>query len=44
MTVSSITLGHIPRRLLSQIFFHTADSHRNRSTLNISANAYTAPQ
>jgi hypothetical protein len=45
MTISSTALGHIPRRhrLPSQIRFNAADSHRYRSTLNVSADAYTAP-
>ena len=45
-TASSTGTGFIPRpgHLLSKVFFPAADSHRTRSTLNVSAGAYTAPQ
>ena len=38
-TASSMAIGYIPRpgRLPSKVFFPAADSHRTRSTLNISA-------
>ena len=44
--VSSTATGFIPRpgRLPSKVFFPAADSHRTRSTLNVSAGAYTASQ
>ena len=38
-TASSTATGYIPRpgRLPSKVFFPAADSHRTRSTLNVSA-------
>ena len=45
-TASSTVTGYMPRpgHLLSKVFFPAADSHRTRSTLNVSAEAYTVSQ